>query len=79
VPTYNFFNTITEEYFSFSLKMSEREKYLKENPFINQVPSNPLIHSGRGLGKPDEGFRDILRDIKKKHSKGFTRSTVNTF
>lgn len=40
-----------------------------------------MIHSGRGVGKskPDSGFRDLLKDMKKKHSKGITRSTINTF
>jgi len=79
MPTYNFYNTETGEYFSFFLSMSRREKFLKENPHIQQMPSNPALHSGRGRGKPDEGFRDILREMKKKHSKGFTRSTINTF
>lgn len=79
MPTYNFYDGILNKHFSLFMKMSEREEFLRENPAIKQVPSIPVLHSGRGLGKPDEGFRDILREIKKKHSKGITRSTINTF
>jgi len=61
------------------MKMSEREKYLKENPDIIQVLTIPALHSGRGRKKPDQGFRDILREMKKKNSRGLYRSTINTF
>jgi hypothetical protein len=60
--------------------MAERESFLAENPDLRQVLVPPALHSGRGLRKkPDDGFRDVLREIKKKHSKGLTRSTINTF
>jgi len=29
--------------------------------------------------KPDQGFRDVLREIKKKHNKVWTPSHINTF
>jgi len=29
--------------------------------------------------KPDSGFRDLLKTIKKGNSKGLSKSTVNTF
>jgi hypothetical protein len=38
-----------------------------------------MISSGRGMAKPEQGFRDLLKDIKRKHSRGITRSTINTF
>lgn len=61
------------------MKMSERDQYLSDNLHVTQMPSYVGIHSGRGMKKPDEGFRDILREVKKQNSKGFYRSTVNTF
>lgn len=57
------------------LTISEMEEYLRGHPEMDTAPSAPGIHSGRGLRKPDQGFRDHLRRIKKAHYK----STVNTF
>ena len=80
VPTYSFLNKETGEEYELFMGISEREEYLKANPHIEQTVSGaPLISSGRGMGKPDQGFRDILREIKKKNSKGITKSTINTF
>jgi len=64
------------------MKMAERELYLESNPGVVQIPDSIFLHSGRGIGKaakPDEGFRDILRNIKNENSKGLWVSTVNTF
>jgi len=79
MPTYNFINNDTGEEFTEFMSISALDQYLKDNPNVTQLVSGaPLIHSGRGLGKPDQGFRDLLKDMKKKHSQGFTRSTINT-
>ena len=61
------------------MSISEREMFLKEHPEVESMITSPSIHSGRGLKKPDSGFRDILKEIKKKHSGGFSRSTINDF
>lgn len=82
MPSYTFKNLNTGEEFTTVMSMSEREEYLKNNPHMQQV-----IHSAPALGdsirmglkKPDDGFRDRLREIKKAHSRGFTKATVNTF
>jgi hypothetical protein len=79
MPTYRFINNNTDEEFEDFMSISALEQYLKDNPNITQLVNGaPLIHSGRGLGKPDQGFRDLLKDMKKGNSKGFTRSTINT-
>lgn len=78
MPTYNFINTETGEQYSEFMSMSEREKYLKENPHVTQTVAMPPVISGANL-KPDEGFRDLLKEMKKKHSQGITKSTINTF
>jgi len=78
MPTYNFKNKETGEEYSKFLFTSELEGYLKDNPLIIQT-----ISAGSQVGdpwrmgriKPDDGFRDILRNIKKKHA----HTTVNTF
>jgi len=80
MPTYRFLNNETgEEYESF-MSISELDVYLNENPNITQLVNGaPMIHSGRGMAKPDQGFRDLLKNIKKESQRGITRSTINTF
>jgi hypothetical protein len=78
MPTYTFYSHDTDEVFELSMRMSERENYIKNNN-VTQIPTPIALHSGRGMTKPDEGFRDILREMKKKNSKGLYRSTINTF
>ena len=76
MPTYTFKNLETGEVWEEFLSISEREEKLKD-PNIQQQVGAPAI-SYRGAGthrKPDEGFRDVLRTIKK----GTPRSTINTF
>lgn len=80
MPTYRFINNETGEEFEDFMSISALDVYLNENPHLTQLVNGaPLIASGRGIGKPDQGFRDLLKDMKKKHSQGITRSTINTF
>ncbi|QMP83844.1 MAG: hypothetical protein [Caudoviricetes sp.] len=80
MPTYKFANNETGEEFEEFMTISALDEYLKENPTLTQLVNGaPMISSGRGVGKPDQGFRDLLKDMKKKHSKGISRSTINTF
>jgi len=80
MPTYKFLNNDTGEEYEEFMSISALDTYLDENPNVTQLVNGaPLISSGRGMAKPDAGFRDLLKNIKKEHSKGFTRSTVNTF
>jgi len=81
-PSYTFLNTDTGETFTEIMSISEREEYLKANPHINQqIVSAPSLADPirLGLRKPDDGFRDRLKEIKKAHSRGLTKSSVNTF
>jgi hypothetical protein len=80
MPTYKFLNTDTGEEHEDFMSISALEQYLKDNPHVTQlVHGAPLIHSGRGLGKPDQGFRDLLKSMKKGNQKGISKSTINTF
>jgi hypothetical protein len=80
MPTYRFINNETGEEFEEFMTISALDDYLKENQNITQLVNGaPMISSGRGIGKPDQGFRDLLKEIKKKNSRGISRSTVNTF
>jgi len=80
MPTYKFVNNDTGEEFEDFMSISALDVYLEENKNVTQLVNGaPHIVSGRGMGKPDNGFRDLLKNIKKEHSKGISRSTVNTF
>ena len=82
MPSYTFKDLNTGEVFTTIMSMNEREEYVKSNPHMQQV-----IHSAPALGdpirlglkKPDNGFRDRLKEIKKTHSRGLTKATINTF
>lgn len=77
MPTYTFRDTITNIDEDIFMKYSEIESYLTNNPSKIKIVTSPNIISGveSGSNKPDEGFRDILRTIKKNNR----RSTINTF
>lgn len=79
MPTYLFKNKKTGDEFEVSMKISERDPYLTENPHLEQ-----LVNGFPGLGysmvrsKPAGGFTDLLKEIKKRNSRGLTKSTINT-
>lgn len=80
MPTYSFRDKNTDDVFDKFMKMSEKDQYLFDNPHLESVLTTAGV--GRELTsrmKPDQGFRDVLREIKKKHNKVWTPSTINTF
>lgn len=79
MPTYNFKDIYTDEEITEFMQISELEPFLEKNKHLRQGVSMPAIISGRGRGKPDDSFRDILRTVKKGNSKGLTKSSINTF
>lgn len=80
MPTYKFSNNDTGEEYEEFMSISELDEYLKTNPNVTQLVSGaPMISSGRGMAKPESGFRDLLKEIKKNNSRGITKSTINTF
>lgn len=79
MPTYLFKNNITGEEYEEFMSISALGEYLKDNNITQLVNGAPLIHSGRGLKKPDNAFREILRRAKKGNSQGLSKSTINTF
>jgi hypothetical protein len=61
------------------MSISERTEYLEKNPNVEQ-----LVHGFPGISagvakKPEAGFRDLLKSIKKSNSRGLKKSTVETF
>jgi hypothetical protein len=78
MATYTFYNPKTEEYFDISMPMSELDTYTENNKHLNQIPSITAIADPTRLGlrKPDSGFRDVLKRVKKASGRG---NTINTF
>lgn len=81
MPSYTFINKDTGEETTEFMSISDLDDFLKSNKHLEQVIGAPAIGDSvrLGLKKPDNAFRDHLKEIKKKHSRGFTKSTVNTF
>lgn len=75
MPTYNFRNKETGEITEVVLSLAEREEVLQD-PNMEQVHLGAPGVAYRGIGKkPDNGFRDVLKGIKKAN----IRSNINTF
>jgi len=71
MPTYNFINRKTGEEYTQAMKIAEMEKLISESDWEVDITKNfPAMTSDGGLGrnKPDEGFKDLLGEMKKKHN-----------
>ena len=78
MPTYDLRNKKTGEVTEVQMTISEKEEYLKKNKHLEQVLGMPQIVSGTdGLRKPDDSFRDILREVDKKHKGGRKGNNMN--
>lgn len=78
MPSYTFKNTNNDEITDSIMSMAERETFLHENPHIIQIiKTAPSIGDSIRLGirKPDDGFRDVLRNVQHHHKK----DNINTF
>lgn len=78
MPTYTFYNTLTKKYTELSMSMSELDVYTEDNKHLNHIPSAiALVDPVRlGLRKPDAGFRDVLKRVKKASGR---TNTINTW
>jgi len=79
MPTYNFRNKETNECFEKFMSISAKDQYLIKNPSIEQIIQATAFNYSGVDKKPDAGFRDVLKEIRSKHDKRITRSTINTF
>lgn len=72
MPIYSAMNKDTDEVFEVNMKFTEFEQYLNDNTNITQVFTKfPALGDSVRLGmrKPDDGFRDVLRNVKHHHKK----------
>lgn len=84
MPNYTFLNTKTGKSETHFMTMAEAEAFDEANPHLNWLcGAQPIADPIRiGRQKPSEGFRDILRNIKKSVGKdrtGQSIANVNTF
>jgi hypothetical protein len=78
MPRYTFRNELSGEVSTMDMSIAEMEEFLEKHDWIKWVPVSglPTLDSVRlGIRKPDGGFRDLLKTIKK----GSPRSKINTF
>jgi hypothetical protein len=77
MPTYTFIDTKTGESTTTLMSIAEMEAHLRDHSRLSLAPAAPLIVTGVASkrNKPDDSFRDILRNIKRRHR----GSTINTF
>lgn len=78
MPIYVYLNENTGEIEEHIHKVSEMDSFTEANPHLKrQIQASGFIRgSGVGNTKPSEGFRDVLKSIKKASGKG---NTINTF
>lgn len=78
MPTYIFEDTNTGEQFEKFMSISARDTYLQDNPHLKTIISSaPGLTDAARLGrmKPDQGFRDLLTDMK--NNKSYTGNKIN--
>lgn len=71
MPNYTFLNTATNEEETHFLRMSELDEFKENNPHLKQKLTVGSIIGGvsTSSGSLPEGFKDTLREMKKKHPK----------
>jgi len=78
MPIYSMRNNETLEEFEINIKYSELEEYLNTNSNVQQIftrfpgTGDPVR---LGLRKPDDNFRDVLRNVQHHHKK----DSINTW
>lgn len=69
MPSYTFINENDGQEETHFMTVKEREEFLEENPNYRQKLSAPKLVDPVSVGvtKPDTGFTDILKNIKKNN------------
>ena len=70
MPTYRFYDTVTQEEYDEFMLMSELDEYKKLNPQVNQVPVAVAIAGDNIMGvgpKVDSGFTENMQRIAESH------------
>jgi len=79
MANYTFLDKETNREFDIDMPMSQLDTYKAENPNLEQIIKRaPAIADPTRLGlkKPDAGFRDVLKRVKKASGRN---NTINTW
>lgn len=80
MPNYSFRSLEDGSEFTIEMTIAERDVYVEKNKdkYIQIFTKAVGLGDSVSLGyvKPDQGFRDVLREVKKHHPRG---GGVNTF
>jgi hypothetical protein len=78
MPIYSIKDTTNDKIFEVNVKFAELDDYLSANPTFKQVFNKfPGVADPTRIGKkkPDDGFRDVLREVQNHHK----RDNINTW
>ena len=77
MPTYTIKNNETDEYFEVFCTYDDLKNMLNEDNTLSQVIQAPKLvtQAGSTLSKTSDGWKDLLKTIKKGSGRG---NTVNT-
>jgi hypothetical protein len=70
MPTYTYEDTKTGEVFELTMRISERDEFVKDNPHLKQlITGAPMVVSGVGSGgvKPGGGLDEIFSKAAEAH------------
>ena len=70
MPTYTFRDSITNKQWDDMISNAEREKFLKDNPHVNQIPGGFALVGDHIMGvgpKVDGGFNENMQRIAAAH------------
>ena len=79
MANYTFYDTKKKKEFDIDMPISELDAYKANNPHLQQrIKTAPAIADPTRLGlrKPDAGFRDVLKRVKKASRR---KNTINTW
>lgn len=71
MPNYSFRDLDTGKEFEVTMSMTELDQYKLDNPRHEQFFGKAFVYGDPNrfgkVTKPDNGFRDVLRTVKKRH------------
>lgn len=68
MPTYTFEDTNTGDVYEMTMRIAERDDFVKDNPHMKQlITGAPMVVSGSGGIKTDNGFKEVLSKAAESH------------
>ena len=68
MPNYTFEDTNTGDVYEMTMRISERDEFVKDNPHMKQlITGAPMMVSSTGGMKNDDGWRENMSRIAEAH------------